>query len=824
MPITPFNNLRNPQSVGQTYLKSDGSTVTTGTGYAVIVRLNTVMLRRWEPCLPLTNPVTFNCGNPPVQINEFNVDASTPGLVDLGGSGIDASVWDDCCTETGHPSHKSYTAFISFDDWANSDLSQIAANPATWQKDEKLFYKFESKENTWEPQANGAIRATAVFSFSIIEVVDEAMYSAGTGTPVDNTISSQYPTYGEIPVGTIMATPGDPNCNGCTDLYENLGIKIRQGELTNQNPGYFLESKGPQQISGTGAGATITGTGMHPYDTSFSWPFLMYDQLIPQANLNPSDILMLPNGFTSGWYFGKLWNFESIALQGTCESCRDPLALNYDKSTSPVFGGISSNAPVDPNNTFYTSKLILTGNTNFQRDCEGAVFQFDNINDPINSSGVPGPLGNTDCCLYDLNVSPPSGSGSGTSCPDDVRCGCMDTNAANFCATCTEDCINVTSGSDTSCCEYYHLWEICGAHGAYTVGYDTLDGTVGGYPNYLNLAGNPGNSWNITLPNNPDTNEEFMTYLENFQGAPSPFTVGERIQLRSMGMPGDWWCLQYHGPKPYNAVHYDNLAGGTMSGSGAWISNGWWNTPPATDGLGDLIMDESCEHCADPTLGNESYSTYEICSGVHAGRTINVINSWATDPIDHLQNVQPANPNFWWFENEIGLVKPNMSCSSCQSGTTWMLVGETLKVRWNEREYCLRYTGTSPNTQGADAGGWVEGIGPGTDDFIRIDPQDPLQLNDIFDNCTDCNQVVIDPCIPICTDKNSPNYHPGPWPINACDCNGDQIGTNAIGWNSCCDEDPCDGLCKDPNANNYDPNATGCCGSGPGIGTPIDTK
>jgi len=259
MPITPFNNLRNPQSVGQTYLKSDGSTVTTGTGYAVIVRLNTVMLRRWEPCLPLTNPVTFNCGNPPVQINEFNVDASTPGLVDLGGSGIDASVWDDCCTETGHPSHKSYTAFISFDDWANSDLSQIAANPATWQKDEKLFYKFESKENTWEPQANGAIRATAVFSFSIIEVVDEAMYSAGTGTPVDNTISSQYPTYGEIPVGTIMATPGDPNCNGCTDLYENLGIKIRQGELTNQNPGYFLESKGPQQISGTGAGATITG-------------------------------------------------------------------------------------------------------------------------------------------------------------------------------------------------------------------------------------------------------------------------------------------------------------------------------------------------------------------------------------------------------------------------------------------------------------------------------------------------------------------------------------------------------------------------------------
>ena len=819
MPITPFNQLRNPQSVGRTFLKSDGSTVTTGTGYAVIVRLNTVMYRRWEPCLPLTNPITFNCGTPPIQINEFNVDASTPGLVDLGGSGIDASDWDDCCSQTGQPTHASYTAFISFDDWANSDLSQIATNPATWQKDEKLIYKFESKDPTWEPQANGAVRATAIFSFSIIEVVDETMYNAGAGIPVDNTISNQYATYGDIPVGTIMATPGDPNCNGCTDLYENLGIKIRQGEIINQNPGYFLESKGPQQISGSGAGAEITSTGMHPYDTSFSWPYLMYDQLIPIVDLAPSDILLLSNGFTSGWYFGKLWNFESIALQGTCESCRDPLALNYDKSTSPVFGGISSNNPVDPNNVFYTSKLVLTGNTNFQRDCEGAVFQFDNINDPINSSGVPGPLGNTDCCLYSTELFPPSGSGSGTICPDNVNCGCLDTNAANFCTTCTEDCNNITGGSDTSCCEYYHLWEICGAHGAFTVGYNNLAGTIGGYPNYYNLAGDSSNSWNVSLPNNPDTNEEFMTYLEGFQGAPSPFQVGDRIQLRSMGNPGNWWCLEYHGPKPNNAVYYDNLAGGNAT-SAHWISNGWWNTPPATDGLGNLIMDESCANCADPTLGNESYSTYEVCDGIHAGRTINIINSWATDPVDHLQNVQPNNPNYWSFENEIGLVKPNMSCSSCQNGVGWLLVGDTLNVRWNEIEYCLVYTGSSSSPQGTDTGGWVEGIGPGTDDFIRIDPQDPYQLNDIFDNCADCNTVVIDPCTPICTDKNSPNYHPAPWPINACDCNGDQIGTYAMGWNSCCDEDPCDGKCKDPQANNYDPNATGCCGSGAGIGTP----
>ena len=817
MPITPFNQLRNPQSVGRTFLKSDGSTVTTGTGYAVIVRLNTIMYRRWEPCLPLTNPITFNCGNPPIQINELNVDASTPGLVDLGGSGIDAGDWDSCCSETGQPTHASYTAFISFDDWANSDLSQIANNPATWQKDEKLVYKFESKDPTWEPQANGAVRATAIFSFSIIEVVDETMYNAGAGIPVDNTISNQYATYGDIPVGTIMATPGDPNCNGCTDLYDNLGIRSRQGLAANQNPGYFLESKGPQKLT-TNEGAEVTVTQMHPYDASFSWPYLMYDQLIPQVDLVPSDILQMLNGFTSGWYFGKLWNFESIALQGTCESCRDPLALNYDQSTSPVFGGISSNNPVDPNNVFYTSKLVLTGNTNFQRDCEGAVFQFDNINDPINSSGVPGPLGNTDCCLYDLNVSPPSGSGSGTICPDNVNCGCMDTNAANFCATCTEDCNNVTGGSDTSCCEYYNLWEICGAHGNYAYSYNNLDGTVGGYPNYINLTGNQGNTWNAALPNNPTTNAQFMTYLESFNGAPSPFQIGQIIQMRSMGNPGDWWCLKYHGPQPQNAVYYDNLAGGNAV-SASWNSNSWWNTPPATGQGGILIMEESCEHCSNPQLGNESYYTYRVCGGVHDGEVINVINSWASDPIDHLQNHNPGNPNLWLFQNEIGLVKPNMSCTSCQQGVQWLLQGEVLNISIDGQKYCVEWIGSEPTPQGSDVGGWVHGIGPGTDNFVRIDPQNQFELLDIFDNCTDC-PAVPEPCIQICTDPNSPSYYPPPWPQNACDCNSDPIGTQNPSWNDCCDPNPCDGNCNDPLANNYDPSATGCCGSGLGIGTP----
>ena len=828
MPITPFNNLVNPHSVNQTYLNGLGNTVNTGNGYAVIVRLVTVTSIRWTPDNPGQVGTSWTDFR---DINELN-DGPTGNTNYLGGSGIamQGGGWSstlfqcDGAQGGGQPTSASYTAFFSQNDYLNSDMAASAPNPQMWEVGKQMSYVFESEDLTWSPIVNGATRASFHFTFEIIEVVDEATYNNGAGVPTGPFISQA--TYGDIPVGTITAMPGDPNCNGCTDLYYNIGVTTRQNQAINSTPGYFLTQAGPYIPTGPSANIS-TNQISDPFGTSFSYPFTVL--AVPTAGATPTTLDTHANigyGMTPGWYLGSLFS----VCKRACLSCRDPYALNYDLSTSPVWDPTFSVPP--PGNA--SSALFQAIEQNFgnpQRDCVGAgqfpIVASLNSPSPIINSTDYNPK-NKECCLYEI-----SGSGSGRGCdPENPRCGCLDANAANFCPTCTEDCSDVTGGSDWSCCEYYHMWEICGAHGNYIPAFNSgINGFAGAianppYPVLFNFTGNFANQGNMSQPNSPATNEEFMTYLENIQGAPSPFQIGDRIRMMSMSMPGDWWCIEYKGPKPNNAAFYDNVLGGTgTSSSQHWRSNDWWNTPPATDGLLDLLMDPDCFTCTNPGQANPSYREYTVCDGPFAGQIINVINSWATDPVDHFLNNDPGNPNLWLFSNEIGIVKPNMSCTTCQSGTTWMLLGETLQVSFNGIEYCLEYTGSSPNPRGTDSGGWVEGIGAGTDNFIKINPQDPLQLNDIFDNCADCNQVVIDPCTPFCTDPASPNYFPGPYPLNACDCNGNSLPSNqAAGWNSCCDGDPCDGLCNDPAANNYDPNATGCCGSGIGIGTPIDVN
>ncbi len=831
MPITPFNSLRNPHSVSQTYLNGLGNTVTTGNGYAVIVRLVTVGSARWTPdnpgqvgtsWTPLFNINELNVG--PVGFTNYLAGSGVP-MEDSGGSGWSSPLFQcDGALGGGQPTSASYTAFFSQNDYLNSDMAASAPNPQMWEVGKQMTYVFDSEDVTWLPIVNGAARASFYFTFEIIEVVDEATYNNGAGVPTGPFITQA--TYGDIPVGTITAMPGDPNCNGCTDLYYNIGVTTRQNEPINSNPGYFLTQTGPYIPSGPSANISIN-TINDPLSVPFSYPFTVLG--VPTAGASPtinSTHANVSYGMTPGWYLGSLFTI----CQRACLTCRDPYALNYDKSTSPVWDPTFSVPP--PGNA--STSLFQAIEQNFgspQRDCVGAgQFPYESI---ISTPDGPSTIWNyepkdNNCCLYKIE----NGSGSGGGCkPENPRCGCMDINAANFCPVCTEDCLDVTAGSDTSCCEYYHMWEICGAHGNYIPAFNSgINGFAGAianppYPVLFNLTGNNSNSGNISQVNSPATNQEFLDYVEAFQGAPvGGLAIGDRIQMRSMGMVSDWWCLEYKGPQPNNAAFYDNLAGGTGTNSSQhWRSHDWWNTPPATTGTLDLLMDPDCFSCTNPGQANPSYREYTVCDGPHAGEIINVINSWATDPVDHFLNNNPGNPNLWTFANEIGLVKPNMSCTTCQNGVSWMLLGETLEVTFSGVKYCLEYSGASTNPRGADAGGWVEGIGPGTDNFIKVDPQDPLDLQNIWDNCNDCNIVVIDPCTPFCTDPSSPNYFPGPYPLNACDCNGNSLPSNqAAGWNSCCDENPCDGLCNDPLANNYDPNATGCCGLGLGIGTPID--
>jgi hypothetical protein len=379
--------------------------------------------------------------------------------------------------------------------------------------------------------------------------------------------------------------------------------------------------------------------------------------------------------------------------------------------------------------------------------------------------------------------------------------------------TCFDGGQNLNISTSTPCCEYYHLWKICGAHGNFIPAFNSLTST------YLNLTGNLTNYNNISQLNSPETNREFMEYLQNVPGAPvGGFVIGDRIRLGAIGQVQNWWCLEYLGKSQYNSSHWDTVNSGTGTGL-HWKSNNWWNTQPMLDGTANLIMDPDCLNCTNPQLFYSNYLRYEVCNGPHTGEIINIIRPWATDPVDEYTNQNLSTPSLWMFQMSTSLVISNFSCTTCTLQPSNLWVGNVLNINWNGLDLCLKFIGAGVNPEGNSSGSWVEGIGVGSDNFIRVEGTDPTQLINILDTCDICEQFLTG-CTKICTDPTSPSYLSGAWPINACDCNGDTPGTLNPGWNSCCAPNPCDNRCNDPLAINYNPNATGCCGQGLGIGTP----
>ena len=267
--------------------------------------------------------------------------------------------------------------------------------------------------------------------------------------------------------------------------------------------------------------------------------------------------------------------------------------------------------------------------------------------------------------------------------------------------------------------------------------------------------------------------------------------------------PNDYFCIEYMGVQPDTAANQH-------PGDGGFYHYSQWQTTLPEMPSGELVTYEDCETCGDFTLTQTMVCIFEECDGDK--RQFNIINLWATDPDDELNNSN--NTTDLTFYDDIDCT--NFACTNCNQPQ--MIGNMVLHIQTDEREdpKCYKFIGVSNTPIGSAAGGWIEGIGPGTDDFIRVDPDDINIVQNISDNCAACGGSI--DCMPICTDPTSPSFVNGPYQINQCDCNGDAIGTQAIGWNSCCD--PCDNQCTDPLANNYDPNGTGCCGSGPGIGIP----
>jgi len=719
MPITPFNDLRNPYSVNQPTVNPN---VDTGTGYGIIVRLMACSYDEW-----LNNLPTLFCG----------------GTCNLANTGI--SVYNWSMGSTGQPADPTYTAFISQDDYLNSDMNQIATSPLMWEVGQNIYYSFE---------ADITGHQVIQFCWEIIEIVDETTYAAGAGVPQGQFISQA--TYGEIPVGTITATAGDPNCNGCSDLYNVLNVTTNQNEIQNNVPGpwHELNESGPMDNPNTSpngfTGYIVDGVNGFLFEnTCTSWMCM-----------------------SRGMYIGTY-----ACIRNEQSACRNPNAWNFDKTTTNYFNtGVGG---------------IYDFGRPFQLDCDGAVF------DPSEPTGNNG-FGDESCCIWLDGL--PGGSDEGA---------CIDPNAANYDPNATEDCSGITGGTDFDCCTYFHLWKICGAHGGYVTYFNSLTSF------YVNLTGNWGNKWDATQQNTPATNEEFMTYLLGYQGAPPSMTVGDVIQLTSAGMPGNWWCLEYMGTSDKASNYWETFYGG--SGTGLhWNSNSWWNTPPAVDGNGDLIVQESCESCINDTFYPKRY---RVCDGQFAGEYINIINDWATDPQDEADGwaANQGNPNYFLFELLVNYTQ--YSCNLCTN--PYPVIGMTFQINWNGTIYCLEYVGQTTSFEGSATSGWIEGVGAGTDNFFIVDPTDPLQMLDINNSCIDCanNQA----CIPICTDPNSSCFINGPYTDQHCDCNGNPLPSNqALGWNDCCCENPCDDRCNDPLANNYVAGATGCCGSGPGIGTPTN--
>jgi hypothetical protein len=697
MPIRPFSDIVNPYSVNQTYFDNAGNIVYTGTGYAVIARLLSLDIKQ------LT-------GSAPTQ-----GESIIPGTT----AGIDNTVWRDFAFNcNGQPSDPSFTAFFDSNDYVNTDLNLIAAKPQMWEEGQFITYMYETPAMT-------ALNQYTLFIWKIVEVIDEATYNSGAGNPAGWYISQS--SYGVIPVGVISPTFGDPNCNGCSSVYNETGATVNQGLANMATPGYLLEHQGtllnnPQTI-----------------------PAIFMDGVTHQQQLVPQ--------YTRGFYIGS-----NTSLCGPSESCRNPNAVNFDTTTSSYF--------VDISNNFYIY-------ADEQKDCNNVNYV------PSGSQYATGGYGDESCCLY---KTPSAGSGCGDG---DTACGCLDPNAVNFCSGCLNDCVNVVNGSDVDCCKYYHEWKYCGS--------TNMPPWAG--VTYYNFTGNLTNSGNNTLANTPDNNEQFMNYYTQLPGSPYASAlqvpVGTVMRMRSIGSPGSYYCMEYQGTST-NTADFNHPGDGT--GYNSWS---WWNYPPSVVN-NQLEIPADCALCVTPAT-NFNPHQYENCA---TGEIINIINSWATDPQDEMNNAPVSGPLFY---NEVDA--SNFNCSSCNQ--SWMLAGMVLSINVPAAagfNNCWIYTGLG-GLMGNDTGGWIEGVGAGTDNFLRVDPSDITQLQDISDDCDSC--VSSAPCNQICTDPSALNYVAGPWSSDTCDCNGDGIGTQAAGWNDCCSY--CDNGCNDPDANNYDAAASGCC-------------
>ena len=829
MPITPFNDLRNPHSVNQ---PTSTMGVDTGTGYAVIVRLKSIVIKIGGMQIP------FIAGIP---------TALQPWMDNIVDGPV-SSVDNPGCQ--GDPSDPSYTAFISYDDYVNSDMQHIAQSFLMWEKGQNILYMHENWDHPYLK-----LTGTAYFSWEIIEVVDEATYNNGAGVPQGSFISQA--TYGEIPVGTITANPLAASSNNASSLYELLYVPQNQGLDCNNHPGFegiavnpgnstlFLEEPNPLQYAPTitPPPGGFTGTP-GAFSNNYAVPISPQNPLFMSTGAgtvnNVQALLFEWSGYTRGFYIGTYaayngsYNFQvsygtmgehdqwiphitedgtSItqgAAQALCapvNACRNPLALNYDTTTTPFYNWLANQT--NPNNGTIFTSAYGSLMRDYQDDCDEITF------DPNVPTGIAG-FGDQSCCIFPPDAGPVEIDDNGgitfvgaQGCQDinfPSDCGCTDSNAANFNSNAGSDCSGVAGQADQSCCTYYHTWEFCGGTGLYS-SYTN--------PEYINLVGSLPASSDF---NTPATNDEFMNYYINQPGSgyTGPFvngmvSIGTTMQLRSIGNPGSFMCMSYVGPG-------NDTAANLYPGNGTfWDSTTWWNSPPALDGNGDLIVPSNCDECNAPVLA--SLAVFEQCNAP-AGQDpikINLINTWATDPADEQSSQGPTTPS---FHNDIDC--STFGCSACNQ--TWLLTGMVLRINpaagVGIYGNCWRYLGVSQTPEGPGPS-WIEGVGPLTSNFLKVDPNDLSELSSISDTCPECiNQPTV--CNNICVDPASIDYVAGPWQVTDCDCNGDTLATQVPsynpGWNSCCT--PCDNTCNDPSASNYVQGAAGCCGSGPGIGAP----
>ena len=403
MPITPFNNLRNPYSVNQ---PTDNVGGTTGTGRAIIVRFQGFTSKQWTGISP--NAIGSQWINPTNTV-----------------AGIPVQDWymsDGNCVMGAQPGDPSYTTFISQVDYQNTDMNNIAASPLMWEVGQNITYWYETA-------ADNALDRDLNLMWEIIEVIDEATYAGGAGIPTAFGITQA--TYGTIPVGVLGATPGDINCNGCTTAYKDIfalaTVAAQQfnGLPENITPGYIMSDPVPSV-------GVITANQLSPANP------LMMNTGWPNVWPNGSGTYNYGglHNYSGGFYIGTYWGICNTQI-----ACRNPAAYNYDNSTTPYW---AEWLLVDPGN------VAVVNFATFQVDC--AYVEYTPVWPP---SGTD--FGDESCCIF-ADPNP-----VGCLPPDQgVVCGCMgDAMAANFCATCTAGCDGVDP-IDTSCCVHFHEWKYCG--------------------------------------------------------------------------------------------------------------------------------------------------------------------------------------------------------------------------------------------------------------------------------------------------------------------------------------------------------------------------